>query len=66
MSDQYEEIAKAITSEYGNAATIFTDTGITASKDKRIIYVVIKKNELLKIKNMFKKLIRNHLSLFMK
>ncbi|WP_415273350.1 YitT family protein [Bacillus siamensis] len=56
MSDQYEEIAKAITSEYGNAATIFYGYGYYGSKDKRIIYVVIKKNELLKIKKHVQKI----------
>jgi uncharacterized membrane-anchored protein YitT (DUF2179 family) len=50
MSDQYKDIAQVITSEFGNAATIFYGYGYYANKDKRIIYVVIKKNELLKIK----------------
>ncbi|MFL0497875.1 YitT family protein [Priestia megaterium] len=51
MSDQYEDIAHVITSEFGNAATIFYGYGYYANEDKRIIYIVIKKNELLKIKN---------------
>lgn len=51
MSDHYEEIAHIITHEFGNAATIFYGYGYYASQDKRIIYIVIKKNELLKIKN---------------
>jgi uncharacterized membrane-anchored protein YitT (DUF2179 family) len=50
MSDQYEKIAQFITREFGSAATIFYGYGYYAHKDKRIIYVVIKKNELLKIK----------------
>ncbi|MCY7856339.1 YitT family protein [Bacillus sonorensis] len=50
MSDQYEKIAQFITREFGSAATIFYGYGYYANKDKRIIYVVIKKNELLKIK----------------
>ncbi|ALC81720.1 MULTISPECIES: YitT family protein [Bacillus] len=50
MSDKYEEIAQVITRKYGNAATIFYGYGYYVNKDKRIIYVVIKKNELLKIK----------------
>ncbi len=43
MSDQYEEIAKAITSEYGNAATIFTDTGITAAKTSALSMLSLKR-----------------------
>lgn len=50
MSDKYEEIAQVITSNFGKAATIFYGYGYYANRDKRIIYVVIKKNELLKIK----------------
>ena len=51
MSDQYEDIAHVITNRFGNAATIFYGYGYYASEDKRIIYIVIKKNELLKIKS---------------
>ncbi|AUJ26097.1 MULTISPECIES: YitT family protein [Virgibacillus] len=50
MSEQYEEISKRITHKFGNAATIFYGYGYYVNEDKRIIYIVIKKNELLKIK----------------
>ena len=65
MSDQYEEIAKAITSEYGNAATIFTDTGITAAKTSALSMLSLKERIAENQKHV-QKLIRNHLSLFMK
>lgn len=50
MSDKYKEIAKVIVNDFNNTATIFYGYGYYANKDKRIIYVVIKKNELLKMK----------------
>ncbi|CDQ41603.1 MULTISPECIES: YitT family protein [Virgibacillus] len=50
MSDKYEEISNVITNEFGNAATIYYGYGYYVNKDKRIIYTVIKKTELLKIK----------------
>lgn len=59
MSDKYEEIAQVITRKYGNAATIFYGYGYYVNKDKRIIYVVIKKNELLKSKSIYNKSIPN-------
>ncbi|NBJ69208.1 MULTISPECIES: YitT family protein [Clostridia] len=50
MSDKYENISTSITKEFGNAATIYYGYGYYVNKDKRIIYTVIKKTELLKIK----------------
>lgn len=56
MSDQYEEIAHFFTHKFGSAATIYYGYGYYANKDKRIIYVVIKKNELLKVKKNVQKI----------
>jgi len=56
MSDQYEEIANFFTHKFGSAATIYYGYGYYANKDKRIIYVVIKKNELLKVKKNVQKI----------
>ncbi|AKO93532.1 MULTISPECIES: YitT family protein [Priestia] len=50
MSAKHEEIANYVTKNCGHAATIFYGYGFYENKNKHIIYTVIKKNELLKVK----------------
>lgn len=52
ISDYTEEISAAITKEMGRGGTILKGTGSFTGSDKKVLYCVIGRNELVRLKNL--------------
>ncbi|WP_252313363.1 YitT family protein [Sinobaca sp. H24] len=52
ISDYTEEISAAITKEMGRGGTMLNGTGSFTGSDKKVLYCVIGRNELVRLKNL--------------
>lgn len=52
ISDYTEEISAAITKEMGRGGTMLKGTGSFTGSDKKVLYCVIGRNELVRLKNL--------------
>ena len=59
ISDKYDEIAKLISLELEKGATGFYGKGLYTNKDRLIIMCVTKRNNIVKIKEVAKKVDKN-------
>lgn len=59
ISDEYRKIGEAIIKETNKGATSIYSKGLYLNKDKEIIMCIVKRNDVVKIKNLSKKLDRN-------
>lgn len=59
ISDEYKKIGDAIIKEANRGATSIYSKGLYLNKEKEIIMCIVKRNDVVKIKNLSKKLDRN-------